>query len=68
MHDEESSQLTVKQSKMSPPIVFTVYSQFTLCFQQLVQQQRISGNQDSPEGGFDGFLQSLLCTEVSVFC
>lgn len=24
----------------------------------------ISGNQDLPEGGFDGFLQSILCTNV----
>ena len=35
-------------------------------FQGLVQDQKISGNQDLPEGGFDGFLQSILCTNVSV--
>lgn len=29
-------------------------------------EQKISGNQDLPEGGFDGFLQSLLCTNVSL--
>ena len=34
--------------------------------QALVQAQNISGNQDIPEGGFDGFLQSILCTDVSV--
>ena len=32
--------------------------------QERVQAQQISGNQDSPEGGFDGFLQSLVCTEL----
>nr|AAB66911.1 integrin subunit betaPo1 [Ophlitaspongia tenuis] len=33
-------------------------------FNDLVQEQMISGNQDLPEGGFDGFLQSLLCTNL----
>ena len=26
----------------------------------------ISGNQDFPEGGFDGFLQSIVCKKVCV--
>ena len=29
-----------------------------------VDQQVISGNQDFPEGGFDGFLQSIVCKKV----
>lgn len=33
-------------------------------FNTRVQDQVISGNQDSPEGGFDGFLQSIVCTDV----
>lgn len=33
-------------------------------FRASVQQQRISGNQDLPEGGLDGFLQALLCTKI----
>ena len=24
----------------------------------------ISGNQDAPEGGFDGFLQAIVCTDL----
>ena len=32
--------------------------------QERVQAQRISGNQDAPEGGFDGFLQSIVCTNL----
>nr|CAB38100.1 integrin beta subunit [Suberites domuncula] len=33
-------------------------------FNQQVQDQMISGNQDSPEGGFDGFLQPIVCTNL----
>ena len=29
-----------------------------------VDQQVISGNQDFPEGGFDGFLQAIVCKKV----
>ena len=36
----------------------------SLNLQDRVQEQRISGNQDSPEGGFDGFLQSIVCTDL----
>ena len=32
--------------------------------QTRVDQQVISGNQDFPEGGFDGFLQSIVCKKV----
>ena len=31
-----------------------------------VDQQVISGNQDFPEGGFDGFLQSIVCKKVQI--
>jgi protocadherin alpha len=33
-------------------------------FSNSVNEQRISGNQDFPEGGFDGFLQSIVCTDM----
>ncbi|XP_064401287.1 integrin beta-1-like [Halichondria panicea] len=33
-------------------------------FNEQVQLQNISGNQDSPEGGFDGFLQAIVCTNL----
>ena len=29
-----------------------------------MNEQEISGNQDFPEGGFDGFLQSIVCGDV----
>lgn len=29
-----------------------------------IQARRISGNLDSPEGGFDGFLQSIVCQDL----
>ena len=32
-----------------------------------IQARRISGNLDSPEGGFDGFLQSIVCQDVSKY-
>ena len=35
-----------------------------LSLQDKVNIQEISGNQDFPEGGFDGLLQSIVCTEV----
>lgn len=44
--------------------VSNVYNVSLCLMQSLVQDQEISGNQDLPEGGFDGFLQSLLCTRV----
>ena len=34
--------------------------------QDMVEKQVISGNLDFPEGGFDGFLQSIVCTDVSI--
>jgi len=34
-------------------------------FQNTVRKQNISGNADIPEGGLDGFLQAILCTDVS---
>jgi protocadherin alpha len=33
-------------------------------FSDRVNEQQISGNQDFPEGGFDGFLQAIVCTDV----
>lgn len=33
-------------------------------FQARVQALRTSGNQDGPEGGFDGFLQAIVCQQV----
>uniref|UniRef100_W5KB54 Integrin beta n=1 Tax=Astyanax mexicanus TaxID=7994 RepID=W5KB54_ASTMX len=30
-------------------------------FKQVIQQQRISGNMDTPEGGFDAMLQAAVC-------
>ena len=35
--------------------------------QRRVDQQVISGNQDFPEGGFDGFLQAIVCKKVYSF-
>lgn len=32
--------------------------------QMRVDQQVISGNQDFPEGGLDGFLQAIVCKKV----
>ena len=32
--------------------------------QERVQEQIVSGNRDDPEGGFDGFLQSIVCTDL----
>jgi hypothetical protein len=33
-------------------------------FSDSVNEQIISGNQDFPEGGFDGFMQAIVCTNV----
>ncbi len=48
----------------------TFYGIIILIFLSFAQaevdrQANISGNQDSPEGGFDGMLQSVVCTDVS---
>ena len=53
-------------------IVILIYTCMYLCIycvcclslQDKVNEQTISGNQDFPEGGFDGLLQSIVCTEV----
>ena len=37
---------------------------YIINLQDRVQEQQISGNQDAPEGGFDGFLQSIVCTDL----
>ena len=34
--------------------------------QREVQSLITSGNQDGPEGGFDGFLQAIVCQDVSI--
>ena len=41
-------------------------SSLSIFLQIKVDQQVISGNQDFPEGGFDGFLQSIVCKKVCV--
>ncbi|XP_076866005.1 integrin beta-8 isoform X2 [Brachyhypopomus gauderio] len=33
-------------------------------FKQVIQQQRISGNMDTPEGGFDAMLQAAVCQDI----
>ncbi|CAI8001615.1 Integrin beta-1, partial [Geodia barretti] len=33
-------------------------------FSDTVEEQIISGNQDFPEGGFDGFMQAIVCTNL----
>jgi protocadherin alpha len=33
-------------------------------FNQGIQDREISGNLDSPEGGFDGFIQSIVCQDL----
>lgn len=30
-------------------------------FKHVIQQQKISGNMDTPEGGFDAMLQAAVC-------
>ena len=35
------------------------------CVQAQIDRVAISGGQDTPEGGFDGMLQSIVCTDVS---
>lgn len=34
-------------------------------FTRVIKQQRISGNMDTPEGGFDAMLQAAVC-QVSI--
>ena len=50
-----------------PPYSFrhslSLTSNVTL-FNSRLQSQVISGNQDTPEGGFDGFMQVLLCKKI----
>ena len=36
-----------------------------LTLQNAVNNERNSGNFDYPEGGFDGLIQAIVCTDVS---
>lgn len=37
-------------------------------FRQILQMERISGNQDAPEGGFDAILQAAVCQVIKESC
>ncbi len=49
--------------KMFFALVILIFLSFAQA--EVDRQANISGNQDSPEGGFDGMLQSVVCTDVS---
>ncbi|XP_066440322.1 integrin beta-7 [Eleutherodactylus coqui] len=55
-----------KAERCQPPFsyrhVLSLTSNLTL-FQQRVSAENISGNLDSPEGGFDAILQAAVCTD-----
>ncbi|GAA6109466.1 integrin beta-4 isoform X1, partial [Tachysurus ichikawai] len=62
--DMRPSKLKEPWAKSDPPFSFqhviTLTSNIST-FRQILQKERISGNLDAPEGGFDAILQAAVC-------
>ncbi|XP_026125310.1 integrin beta-4 isoform X4 [Carassius auratus] len=64
--DMRPSKLAMPWSNSDPPFSFRNVISLTSnisTFRQKLQQERISGNLDAPEGGFDAILQTAVCQE-----
>uniref|UniRef100_A0A672P6J3 Integrin beta n=1 Tax=Sinocyclocheilus grahami TaxID=75366 RepID=A0A672P6J3_SINGR len=64
--DMRPSKLAVPWANSDPPFSFRNVISLTNninTFRQKLQRERISGNLDAPEGGFDAILQTAVCQE-----
>jgi hypothetical protein len=63
-HKNPFCSLRTAEQLLNPLYGNNFHSDPSLFLQDSVNEQIISGNQDFPEGGFDGFMQAIVCTNV----